>query len=73
MTQTETREALRDNDTNLTTQLLEQIIAASNIDVAAELLQRIQIAERANTVEDICIDLNDFGQAEAVEIIEANY
>jgi hypothetical protein len=53
--------------------LLRQIMAAKDIDTAALLLEGIQEAERANTVEDICIDLTDFGQTDAVEIVKANY
>ncbi len=83
MTKTQTREALRANDENLAMDLLTEIMKAKDIDTAAALLERIQAAERANTVEDICIDLIDFhkdataemapGLGEAVEIIKVNY
>lgn len=73
MTQTQTREALRANDEGLAMELLQQIIDAKDVDAAAALLERIQVAERANTVEDVKIDLADFGETAAVEIIESNY
>jgi hypothetical protein len=73
MTKNEIREALRANDEDLAMALLEAIMKASTLDEAAGLLEDIQVGERANTVEDICIDLADFEEHEAVEIIKANY
>lgn len=73
MTETQTREALRANDENLAMALIEEIVAAKDIDGAIALLERIRMAERANTVEDIVIDLKDFKEVGAVEVIESNY
>lgn len=47
--------------------------AAAGEDAMLNLIEQITTAARAATVEDIQIDLADFGQTEAVEIIKANY
>lgn len=38
-----------------------------------DLLDGLRLAARKETVEDICIDLKDFDEHEAVAIIKANY
>lgn len=67
------REALRGNDDNKAYTLLERIVATKDIDAAIVLLEQIQQAERANTVEDIVIDLKYSGEHGAVEVLENNY
>lgn len=73
MTSNGTREALRGNDDNLAMALLTEIMNTTDLDSAIALLERIKVGERANTVEDIVIDLTDFGQAEAAGIVKVNY
>jgi hypothetical protein len=73
MTTKQMAKVLRGVDDDAMMALLQKIISATTIDEAGSLLEDIQAGERANTVEDVCIDLADFGQAEAVEIIKANY
>jgi hypothetical protein len=73
MTTNKAREALRGNDEDLSVKLLEEIMATKDLDAAIVLLERIQAAERANTAEDIVIDLKHFGETGAIEVIENNY
>lgn len=74
MTQTmnQTRKALRDNETQAMA-LLQEIMAAGDIDTAAALLERITKAATANTAQDIAIDLRDMGETEASEIVKENW
>jgi hypothetical protein len=73
MTKNEIREALRGNDQDLAVALLHKVMNAATMDDAIAVLEDIQAGERANAVEDICIDLKDFGQTESVKVIKANY
>lgn len=70
MNANQTRDALRANDENLALRILEEIIAAKDLDAAAAILERIQVAERANTVEDICIEVGDLEGPAAASVIE---
>lgn len=47
-------------------------IAGDTTDVH-DLIEQLVTAAQADRVEDMKIDLADFGQTEAVEIIKANY
>jgi hypothetical protein len=71
MTKTEIQRALRFEDE--TTETLIAALRNADDDGMYGLLEDIREAARASAIEDIKIDLADFGQTEAVEIIKANY
>lgn len=57
----------------MTETLIDRIMKTSNDPDIHDLLEQLTTAARKDAVKDICIDLADFGETEAVEIIKANY
>jgi len=73
MTKTQMIQAVRGYDEMMILVAEMTKAAAAGEDAMLNLIEQITTAARAATVEDIQIDLADFGQTEAVEIIKANY
>jgi hypothetical protein len=73
MTKTQMIQAVRGYDEAML--LVEEMrkAVAGGEDAILGLIEDITAASRAATVEDVIIDLADFGETEAVEIIKANY
>lgn len=73
MTKTQMVQAVRGYDEMMILVAEMTKATAAGEDAMLNLIERITEAARAATVEDIKIDLADFGQTEAVETIKANY
>lgn len=74
MTKTQMIQAVRGYDeAMLLVEEMRKAAASSSDDALLGLIERITAASRAATVEDVIIDLKDFDQTEAAEIIKANY
>jgi hypothetical protein len=74
MTKAEITKAMRDQDHDAIDALGQEFTAAAgNVDRMISLLERIQKAIRADTVNDVIIDLKFSGETGAAEIIKANY
>ena len=73
MTKNQMIRAIQGHDEALT--LLDEMRAAvaGGQDAMLNLIEQMTTAARADTISDVIIDLKDFGQTEAVEIIKANY
>jgi methyl-accepting chemotaxis protein len=73
MTKTQMIQAVRGYDEmmDLVAEMIEA--AAAGTDAMLNLIEQITQAARETAIEDIKIDLADFGQTEAVEIIRENY
>ena len=56
-----------------TKNLTEKLLSQSTDPDAYHLIEALIAAAREEAIEDIKIDLADFDQTEAVEIIKANY
>jgi hypothetical protein len=73
MTKTQMIKAIQGYDETML--LVEEIkkVAGQGDDAILNLIESMKVAAREDTVTDVIVDLKDFGQTEAAEIIRENY
>lgn len=73
MTKTQMIKAIQGYDETML--LVEEIkkVASQGDDAILNLIESMKVAAREDTVTDVIVDLKDFGQTEAAEIIRENY